>query len=321
MLPMKELTVEEAKKELSEIVEKSKTAKAVELSAEEKASIEAEKKQKEELKKKDEEILKKQPEALNEEEKKRRDEILEGKKAEEEEKVRKLSPEEKIKRVEAKAQKRIDEVVSKLKQVEDSSSKEAQNLRQELINLREEKNNLERKISETLPKDDKLILKKKEEELIRKYIEEDKELPREERREMSREELENWLIEDNLSAQEWLSERALRRKEEKEKLLAKETETGASDESIKRVSARHPELSDTIQIESRLAELKKESKSDKEIGETLLREFPKHVISLQIVREWQKSKPEILKKPNAPELVAEEMEKRISGFKNQEFQS
>ena len=60
-------------------------------------------------------------------------------------------------------------------------------------------------------------LKKTETDRINKYLEEDKDKPREERREMSKEELDNWYLEDMPEAQDWVSNRAIRRHEDRKR--------------------------------------------------------------------------------------------------------
>jgi hypothetical protein len=314
---MPEIKVEEAKKELQGMVGKQKESiekvREPMLSESEKKTSEDAKKKQQETEaqiKKDAEILAKKSEERTEEEKKRAGVL--------EEEVRKreeasLSIEDKIKRVKEESQKRIDEVVNKLKLVEDQTSKEAQNLRNELAVQKQENENLVKKLIQPDKKDElTTILKQKEVERTKKYLEEDKDKPREQRREMSRDQLEEWLLEDQVSAQEWIAERALYRSRERSTdIRAQQKDTfikdfvGKQDESNKRVLIRHPEL-DTAKRE---AELRSQGKTDKEIQETLCQENEKYRITSEIVKE---NPEQYLTKENGPELVVTEMEKRIA---------
>jgi hypothetical protein len=184
---MPELKVEDAKKDLNGILEKEKSAiqksKEMSMSDEERKSLEAkqaeDKKKAEEARiaaetqaKKDAELLAKKDEEITDAaDKKRKTELLEKQRKDEDVK---LSAEEKIKRIKDESQKRIDEVVNRLKEIEDKSSKDAQLLRQELETLRKEKTILEEKISKP-PKDEIISLVEKEEkERQVKYLQETK---------------------------------------------------------------------------------------------------------------------------------------------------
>ena len=316
---MAEIKVDEAKKELQDMVSKEKesiqkTREAMMSESEKKALEETKKKQQEETEaqiKKDADILTKKSEERTEEEKKRAEVLAEETRKKEE---ANLSIEDKIKRVKEESQKRIDELVNKLKQVEDQTSKEAQNLRKELEIQKQENENLVKKFIQPDKKDElATILKQKENERTQKYLEEDKDKPREQCREMSRDQLEEWLLEDQVAAQEWIAERALSRSRERSTDVRTQQKdsfikdfVGKQDESNKKVLIRHPELDTT----KREKELKDQGKTDKEIQEILCQENEKYRISSEIVKE---NPEQYLTKENGPELVATEMEKRIAG--------
>jgi hypothetical protein len=315
--------VEEAKKELEGILNKGKTeiqkAKEAQMSETEKKSLEAkqaeDKKKAEEARivaeaqaKKDAELLAKKDEEITDEaDKKRKIELLEKQRKDEEDK---LSGEEKVKRIQEATQKRIDEISNKLKEVEDKSSKEAQTLRQELEIVRKEKTALEEKISKP-PKDDVVSLVEKEEkEKYAKYLQEDTSKPREERREMSKDELDDWMLEDQVEAVSWINRREIRRAQEKyQNLSAKQLESKTKTlfekqiQSFSRVLIKHPELD----IKKRKDELKALGKSEAEIEDTLRSENPKYKLSLEIAEKH----PEWRTAENAPELLIAEMEKQL----------
>ena len=319
---MPELKVEEAKKELEGIVGKEKDsaqrAKESLLSKEERESLEAqkqeEKKKAEEERvkaetqaKKDAEILTKKDEELSDDDKKRKSELLEIKRKEENSK---LSGEEKIKKIQEASQKRIDELVNQLKQSEDKTSKETQLLRLELDNLRKEKVDLEAKISK--PKEDiESIVLKEEKEKWSKYLQEDSSKPREERREMTKDELDDWILEDQAEAIAWINRRELRRERERLKNLnSKWSELFNKDlfgkqlQSYNRVLVKHPEL-DT---KKRRDELTAQGKTEGEIEEILIKENPKYALTLKIADEH----PDWKTREDAPELVIQELEKTLA---------
>ncbi len=313
------IKMEEAKKELEGVVAKEEVKikdnqKAL-MSEEERKSFEA--KEAEEIKKaeelritteaqakKDAELLtKKDEEVTDESDKKRKTELLEKKRKEEE---NKLSAEEKLKRVEEKMQKRIDELSNQLKETKDKGSKEADTLWKELELLRKEKENLIK------PKDDiNALVEKEENEKQAKYLQEDKSLPREKRREMDDGELDDWLLEDQKSAIAWIQRREFRREVDKIKNISTKQKEGMTKElfekqsqSFARVCIKHPEL----QIQKRQAELKSQGKSEEEITNIIRQENKKYDTVLKIAEEH----PEWRTHPGSPELVMAEMEKILN---------
>lgn len=163
---------------------------------------------------------------------------------------------------------------------------------------------------------------------LARYLREDAGKPREQRREMPKEELEEWLIEDTVSAQEWLAERTHRRATERDTIARskKESEDKTSrakatkefmdkqDESLKAVEKNHPELnSETIQ--KREAVLKAKGLKPEEVLKKMCEENEKYGMAVDIIKN---DPHKYHLKPNGPELVAEEMEKRLARKKDKE---
>ena len=314
-----EITVEEAKKDLQGMVAKEKSFKEKE---KEKVMSESELKTLEDTRKKEQEektakeveakkqadILAKKDEELSEEEKKTKTALLEEKRKEEDSK---LSTDDKIKRIKEESQKRIDEVFNELKQIKDKNSKEAETLQAELKVLRQENETLNKRLTAPAEDDPTVLLKKNEGERLSKYLEEDSSKPKEQRREMSKEELSDWVLEDLESATEWITRRTNRRDRERYNDVTKLRQDRATkdfsqrqSESNLKVITKHPDL-DTAKRE---AELKAQGKSNSEIHSTLSQENKKYLICSEIV----KADPEkYLSVPNGPELVMQEMEKRL----------
>lgn len=151
----------------------------------------------------DERILTVEDKDLSEPELKRKVELKETKKKKDE------SPDEKIKRVQESSQKRIDEIKSELLSERELTKKEIESLRAELTELKKPK----------VEEDAREKSKREETERLGKYVEEDKNKPIAERREMSKESLEAWYLEDPLAATEWIQERTARRVEERKKAV------------------------------------------------------------------------------------------------------
>lgn len=246
---------------------------------------------------KDEAILSKKDEELNDSEKGRKAELVKVK-AETEEREKKSN-----------VQKRIDELTSKIKLLEadnfatkaekDALKTELDGIKKHLSMTPQDKIK-EKVVSETL-------------KLRSKYAEEDKTKPREERREMPQQELNDWLLEDYEGATEWITKRTLRRAEDERNVRRSEEETiRASDIvskqnlSAKRVQASHPELD----IAPRQAELMAQGKSKEEALKIICAENKKFKLCLDIYNENQEK---YLVEENAPELIVKEMEKRMNG--------
>lgn len=311
---------DELKKELDGMVakEEEKSQKAAEsiMSPEEKQKLEADKKEAEAKRieaeaqaKKDAELLVKKDEEIKDEaEKKRKAELLEKQQKEEE---AKLSTDDRIKKVKDESQKRIDEISNRLKQVEDKSSKEAQTLRQELELERKSKAELEKKIAAPVKEDVVALVKKEEKERQTKYLQEDNSKPREERREMNKDELDDWMLEDQTEAVAWIQRRELRRAiETHQNISAKQLESKTKNlmekqiQSFSRVLIKHPELD----VKARKEALKAEGKSETEIETALRQENAKYRLSMDIAEQH----PEWRTAEDAPELLIAELEKQLA---------
>lgn len=216
----------------------------------------------------------------------------------------KLTPEDKIKRTQEKTQQRIDEVISELKAERAERQQDKDKIAQ-----------LEAKLSElTKPKEEETKASKIQSlynERISKYLDEDKNKPREQRREMSREELEEWLLEDMVSAQDWMIDRNLRRssdRKEVESFLVDKPKQDAEEfirkqsESLAKLEAKFPGIRPS---KERLAELK--GKSASEIDEILSAESEDYKLMLDVVKSDHKKYMESV---DGPEQVMAEMERR-----------
>ncbi len=121
------------------------------------------------------------------------------------------TPEKKLEEWQEKTQKRIDELSGALKAEKEGRKADAQTIEVLESNIANLKGDLEDSgsIESDADRDAKTA-----EGLHAKMVEEDKDLPREKRREMSNEELEEFLLEDYRAANEWIVERSLRRRDE-----------------------------------------------------------------------------------------------------------
>lgn len=222
------------------------------------------------------ELFEKPEEELTDEQKKRKAGILE-------------------KRKQSNLDKRFAELTGKIKDLE--RDKEAN--KAEIERLRAEKDMLEQRIKEPSDSD---ILAKWQEERIGKIVEEDKAKPREQRREMPKEELEEWLLEDYAAATEWIIERNLRRKSE----AAQDQFKLNQGKSFMKVLKKHPELN----LVKRREELAKEGKTPQEIENILMQDNEKYRTICEILKENPHKYED---KENGPELLAKEMEERLKG--------
>lgn len=324
-----ELKKEDVQKDLEGLVKSKKDGiekeKEANLPPEEKAKVEADKKAAQEERiaaeaqaKKDAELIAKKEEDCSEDEKKQRQVLLdkqtEQEKKDKEKEESKLSSDEKIQRVKESTQKRIDELSNELKQAKDKGSKDTEETQKQLKILQAEKKALEERLAK--PPEDKpdieAEIEKQQGELIEKHLKDDKALPREKRREMTKEELDEWYLENPVDAQTWITRRELRRNTEYQDIAYKQTQKvkvkelmDKQGESTKRSWIKHPELD----ITKRTAELKAEGKSAKEIHEALCAENPKHKLVCEIIAEDPRK---YTYAPNGPELLVEEMEKRLA---------
>ena len=297
------LEKEIVEKELKGMVTKAKEAV---MSEPEKAKAKEAKTAAEAVAKRDAEILSssdddlKDPKKFTDEERAKRPELAEKQRKDAEEAEKNLSADEKLKRVKDASQKRIDELTNDLKQVKDKSSKEAEDLRKKIEVL--EKGKVE-------PKKDDLTseITKEANERIVKYIEEDKDKPREQRREMSEEELDEWQLEEPVKFQRWLNQNETRRAVEIRKIAQEKGIQKLFDkqhESALRTYIKYPEL-DTRELEK---ELIAQGKSKEDIWNIMIEKNEKFRIASEILKEH----PDWLGYEDLPERVVAEMEKRIA---------
>ena len=243
-------------------------------------------------------ILTTKDEELSEDEKKKKEELVKKKS---EKKEPEESPEDKIKR---ESQKRIDEVIGEIKALKAESQQDKEKIA-----------GLETKLDTlTKPKekeDKATTVKNLVEQQKTKFLEEDSSKPKEQKREMTKEDLEEWLLEDYVAAAEWLTDRNIRRNKDKEdivsdldnapKKLADEFIT-KQQESLKKFAARFPNV---IPSKERLEALK--GKSKEEIDTILSAENEDYAMMLEIVKSNSKK---YMESADGPEQVMLEMERR-----------
>ena len=176
---------------------------------------------------------------LNDEDKAKRKELMTkqaAKKAEAEEKEGKSNVE-----------KRIGELTGKVKDLKREGTSDKETIGKLQVQIDE----LQKDANATPEQKAQEERKKVDDERIAKYLDEDKDLPKEKRREMTRDDLEEWLLEDMVSAQEWMTDRTIRRREEaREEKTRGETKAKATEvikqqeESNKRVAEKYPALAE-----------------------------------------------------------------------------
>ena len=249
--------------------------------------------------KQDEEILAKKEEDLTEEEVTRKEEIAKAKT--EKDNVDADSKETARKK---KVEERIGGLVSDLKRLESEGKQKDtayEKMETELKELKES----------SQPATIKDELNKRENERVTKYTEEDKGKPNAERREMSDEDLNEWLLEDMAAANRWLAKQERRREREMEydardhykKESATEFVTKQK-ESLTKVISKHPELD----ISKRAQELKDEGKTQSEALSIILKENDKYRILAEINKGDDR---ETYLGVDGPEKAMAEMERRL----------
>lgn len=255
-------------------------------------------------------ILEAKDEELTPEEKTKKKEILV------------LKQEEKEAKREASTQKRIDHLVGEIKALKAEKNQDKEQIKKLGSELESLQGKIEKPVQAGKAKEQ---LTKLESERIAKYLEDDKELPRAERREMTREELDDWLVEDLVAAQEWLADRQIRRRDERaedtQQIKKGEVETEGKkkaevivQEQLRHqaeVAKRHPELD----ISKRVKELTDAGKSKKEIEEIIFKENPKVKVLADILKE-PGSAERYAYVGDGPALLEKEMLKRLNGGKS-----
>jgi hypothetical protein len=237
--------------------------------------------------KEDEIILSKKEEELDEAQKKRKSELVDKEKK-------------------SNVQKRMDELSGQIKALEnDRNSNKA-----ERDSLKTELDGIKKQLHQTPEDKTKEKVKKELSSRVAKYLEEDKELPREDRREMTEEELEEWLMEKPAAAQDWIAGRRIRRYREEETLKRDEFLNTKASEVMGRFTkqyeaqiSKHPELD----ISKRKAELEKEGKSKPEIRKILGEENPKWESFMKI---FESDMTKYIEDEDGPARIVEQMEKK-----------
>ncbi len=290
-------SVEKAKAEAS--VAAADKAKAEQAKKDEGIKLAAEQEAKT---KEDERILTVEDKELSEPELLRKAELKETKRKEDE------SPDGKIKRIQEASQKRIDEIKSEMLAKENQTALKMAALEAKLSELEKPKQ-----------EEDAAVKSKREEsERIAKYVEEDKSKPKEERREMSEDDLSEWYLEDPIKATRWIRRNELFRDEERKKVLEAnkpnsdtarklaEDFISKQNESKAKLLARFPGIAPT---KERLAELQtKHGKNVDAINADLDAENAEFKLCRTIVAENPKK---YIESTDGPELVMAEMEKRL----------
>ena len=241
--------------------------------------------------KKDEEILSKKDEELKDDEKVRKAELV------------KIKDEGKN-----NTQKRFDELTAKIKALEgnvNATKAEKDALASELTAIKT-------KLSMTPEDKTKEEVKSEIQARNKKYVDEDKEKPREDKREMTKDELDEWLLEDYEGASEWLTRRSIRRYREEEAIKQDKSNDRQATEimtkqnrSAEKTYAKYPELD----VFKRGQELKSQGKSKEEALQILFKESPKFKVYMDVISE---NPEKYMLAENGPELIVEEMEKRLA---------
>lgn len=262
--------------------EESKDASAS--AKDETKKTEAPKAEEKPVEKTDDELLKAEDQNLTEPEKVRKDKLLE----------------DELKRTKEKTQDRINELMN-------ARSKDAE----EFKKLKDELAELKKQIVPD-KKDVVSELNKLEHDRRVKYLTEDATRPREERREMTKEELDEWYLEDPVTATEWIQSRTNRRFDERKydekQFLAKDKASEfitKQNESKARLLSKYPQINPDM---NRVSQLKNSGKSDKEIFDTICQENE----YFKLCNEIANSDSKYISEANGPELVMAEMEKRLS---------
>ncbi len=313
--------LKEAKTELEDLVKKHRegidagkeanlpTAEKEKL-AKDRAMAEKDRKDAEAKAKVDADLITKDDKDLDEAGRKRKAELI---KINQDAEDKKLDP--KILKIKKETQARINELTTSLKSLENKTSEDAVSKQKELDELQVKNKELEEKIAAG-PVDETAEAEadadNAEQERITKYIERDKDKPREKRLEMNDDELDAWLAEEPGKAQAWITRREMRRNGEKlyysqgisqathaKNFIAKQTEMA------KKVEEKHPE----VNVDKRYTELKGEGKEHEEIMKTIREENPKYRACADLLKENPKK---YLNTENGPELMIVDMEKRLS---------
>ena len=204
----------------------------------------------------------------------------------------------------AEIQKEIDALVAQKKAAENELKEVSQakaKIQQEIADAKKPKE----------AEDQSVVLKKAEQERIAKYAAEDAEKPREQRREMTKDAIDDWYLEDPASATEWIQERTLRRVDERKSDQQKVEVQGKASEFIARQEQSRAKLIakfPQVQVSTRANELMASGKTAPEAHHILMEENEHY----KLCHEIATSDPKYLESDTGPEMVMQEMEKRLS---------
>ena len=238
-----------------------------------------------------------------------------------EEKPEETEEDDDKKKKKGSAEQRITELISEIKALRNDSKVRDQEYLNRIESLEQEKEAIRREAG--LAPEDKIEdeVRSLERQRIEKYLEEDRRLPREERREMSKEEYEDWLAEDIASATDWRVEQRLRRdrekKEDAEKLKIKSEVTKIRNSqriSQTRVEARHPELN----VSKEREQLKNQGMLEEEIHKHFLENNEKYRVMAEIMQSDRTLAQKAILDPKGPELLEKEMLKRLDSTSSQD---
>jgi hypothetical protein len=252
---------------------------------------------------------------LQEVDKKRKAELIKAKEVEEN------TPEAKIKRVQEATQKRIDEIKSEQLARENKQAEELARLKAELEELKKPKQ----------VEDVKAKVKREHAEQIAKYVKDDADKPKEDRREMSKDDLDAWYLEDPVECSAWINRREIRRDRELSKLeesVSKPADNTAEkqrianefiskqNESRAKLLKRFPEIvpskEDVIEAKKAAGVPTDRNLTEEEAGKVNAK-LDEKLPMFKLAREISFSDTKkYIESTEGPELVMAEMEKRLA---------
>ena len=228
-----------------------------------------------------------------------------------EEKPKAETPKDKPK---SNVQKRIDELTAEKTALEEekaTTKAEKEAVQEQMLEIKAELDALKRQLTATPAEKTKEVVKSELQKRIQKYVEEDKSLPREDRREMSKEEYEEWLNEDFEAADEWKARRTIRRVREEDQIKTdirtqaqQKTAMEKFNRGYEKAIIKHPELNTT----KRRLELEAQGKSKAEIRAIFDKENPKFNLFVKIFEK----EPDVYQgSDDVVAAIVTEMEKRM----------
>lgn len=297
------LIAQEALKEIKTIEgskEESKDASSVEGKEKVEGSTEQDVQKQEEIK-----LLAAEDESLTNEQKEQKKVLLQKV---EDEKEAKLSPDEKIKSIKEQSQKRIDEIKGELLAERNKRSQDSEIVKKLEAELAEMKKQIQPRLAE----DNKAKIDRIAKEQIAKFVEEDKGKSFDQRREMSKEDLESWLLDDIEAATEWITNRTLRRGKDKERLEKELSSNGEASKlandfvekqnaSLKKLVSKYPDINlKTVNLNDVLW------KTDEEVEQLMKGESKNAIMAVKLCNQNPKK---YLERVDGPELVMQELDR------------